>query len=243
MTTKAAFEHQVIYPSFLLVCHANAKKAGKECCTTLVPPTRLTLLKSKRGRWLNIGLAGHVTTRSQVDATQQHSPWKGNLKTPKIRSNFESTQNSRQSWPTNHLFDHAFKHQVIDYSFPFSLSCQRLERRHGRECWTTLVPPTRATDIAEGRGRWLSMALLAQNIRANFSKCWTKRQNELYSEVWKIFSQSSTDVPALLSCAMLPWQARGTFKKQFTKPTVQFILSLSRWVSIHHQVRTAQKEQ
>ena len=27
----------------------------------------------------------------------------------------------------------------------------------------------------------------------------TEGQNELYSEVWKLFSQSSTDVPALMS--------------------------------------------
>ena len=38
----------------------------------------------------------------------------------------------------------------------------------------------------------------------------TKRQNELYSEVWKLFSQSSTDVPALLPFAVLPRQAKGS---------------------------------
>ena len=54
----------------------------------------------------------------------------------------------------------------------------------------------------------------------------TKRHNELYSEVWKRFSQSSTDVPALPPHAMLPRQARGTLKK-YTKPAAQFILSLS----------------
>ena len=32
----------------------------------------------------------------------------------------------------------------------------------------------------------------------------TKRQNELYNEVCKLFSQSSTDAPALMPCAMLP---------------------------------------
>ena len=42
-----------------------------------------------------------------------------------------------------------------------------------------------------------------------------------------MFSQSSTDVSALLPCAMLPRQARGTHKKHLTKPTVQLILSLS----------------
>ena len=36
----------------------------------------------------------------------------------------------------------------------------------------------------------------------------TKRQNELYDEVWNLFSQGTTDVPALL-----PRQARGTHKK------------------------------
>ena len=50
----------------------------------------------------------------------------------------------------------------------------------------------------------------------------------MYREVWNLFSLSSTDVPALLPCAMLPKLVGGTFKKQFTKPTVQFILSLSR---------------
>ena len=42
----------------------------------------------------------------------------------------------------------------------------------------------------------------------------TKRQNELFSEVWKLFSQSCTHVPAQLPSAMLPRQARGTCKKQ-----------------------------
>ena len=53
----------------------------------------------------------------------------------------------------------------------------------------------------------------------------TKIQNELHSEVWnwKLFPQSSTDVLALL-----PRQPRGTDKNRLTKPTVYFILSLSR---------------
>ena len=55
----------------------------------------------------------------------------------------------------------------------------------------------------------------------------TKRQNELYSEVWKLFSQSSIGVPALLPCAMLPRQACWELTRQLTKPIVQFILSLS----------------
>ena len=54
----------------------------------------------------------------------------------------------------------------------------------------------------------------------------TKGQNELFSEVWKLFSQSCTDLPAQLPSAMLPWQARGTCKKLLSKPQKQFILSL-----------------
>ena len=47
-----------------------------------------------------------------------------------------------------------------------------------------------------------------------------KRGQDSKMQVRKLFSQSSTDVPALLPCALLPRQARGTFKKQFTKPSV-----------------------
>ena len=50
-------------------------------------------------------------------------------------------------------------------------------------------------------------------------------------EVWELFSQSSTDVPALLPCAILPRQARA-IKKQLIKPTTQFILSLSRVLNV-----------
>ena len=49
----------------------------------------------------------------------------------------------------------------------------------------------------------------------------TKRQNELWSEVWKLFSQSSTDVPALLPCASLPRHARGTHS---THPVVTYVI-------------------
>ena len=59
----------------------------------------------------------------------------------------------------------------------------------------------------------------------------TKRQNELYIEIWQLCSQSSTDALALLPCAMLPRQARGTHKKTANKtlgPAVQFSLSLGR---------------
>ena len=41
----------------------------------------------------------------------------------------------------------------------------------------------------------------------------TKRQNELFWRLCKLFSQSCTDVPAQLPSAMLPRQARGTCKK------------------------------
>ena len=34
--------------------------------------------------------------------------------------------------------------------------------------------------------------------------CNTKRQNELFCEVWKLFSQSCSDVPTQLPSAMLP---------------------------------------
>ena len=54
----------------------------------------------------------------------------------------------------------------------------------------------------------------------------TKRQNELFSEVRKLFSQSCTDVPAQLPSAMLPRQARGTCKELSSKPQKQFIFSL-----------------
>ena len=53
-----------------------------------------------------------------------------------------------------------------------------------------------------------------------------KRLNEEYSEVWKLFFESSTDVPALLPSAMLPRQAEGTRKKP-TKPILQLVLSLN----------------
>ena len=36
----------------------------------------------------------------------------------------------------------------------------------------------------------------------------TKRRNKAYSEVWDLFSMSSTDVRALLPRAMLSWQSR-----------------------------------
>ena len=53
----------------------------------------------------------------------------------------------------------------------------------------------------------------------------TKGQNELFSEIRKLFSQSCTDLPAQLPSAMLPWQARGTCKKTViqTSETVHFV--------------------
>ena len=42
------------------------------------------------------------------------------------------------------------------------------------------------------------------------------------------FGNCCTDTLALLPCAMLPRQAKGTRKIQFTKPKVKFILSLSK---------------
>ena len=56
-----------------------------------------------------------------------------------------------------------------------------------------------------------------------------RRQNELYSEVWKLFSQSSTDAPFLLPCAMLPRQARGTHKKN----SLPNLLHSSFWDVVH----------
>ena len=52
----------------------------------------------------------------------------------------------------------------------------------------------------------------------------TTSQNELYTGFCKLFSESSTGIPALLPCSLLPRQARGTLRKLFTKPhcTVHF---------------------
>ena len=55
----------------------------------------------------------------------------------------------------------------------------------------------------------------------------TKRQNELYSEVWKLFSQSSADVPAPLPCAMLPSQARELAKNSLQNLLYSSFCSLS----------------
>ena len=59
------------------------------------------------------------------------------------------------------------------------------------------------------------------NIILQLTSC-TKRQIETHSEVWKLFSQSSTGVPALLPCAMMPKQIRGTSKEQISKPAAHF---------------------
>ena len=56
----------------------------------------------------------------------------------------------------------------------------------------------------------------------------TKRQKDLYNEVWELFTENFTGVPALLPCSMMPRQARGPHKKnQISKPSVQLILFLS----------------
>ena len=49
-------------------------------------------------------------------------------------------------------------------------------------------------------------------LKESFIEHYNKRQNELYSEVSKLFSHCSTDVLALLPSAMLQIQARGTCK-------------------------------
>ena len=47
----------------------------------------------------------------------------------------------------------------------------------------------------------------------------TERPNELYSEVRKLFSQISTDIPA----AILSRQGKGTPKEKLTKTSAQLI--------------------
>ena len=42
-----------------------------------------------------------------------------------------------------------------------------------------------------------------------------KRQNKLLSEVWKLFSQITTDIPALMPWVMLPRLAREIHKKTY----------------------------
>ena len=61
-------------------------------------------------------------------------------------------------------------------------------------------------------------------LQKAFLKPSTTYQNELYSRFCKLFSESSTGIPALLPCSLLPRQARGTFRNFFTKPhcTVHF---------------------
>ena len=62
----------------------------------------------------------------------------------------------------------------------------------------------------------------------------TERQNELYSEVWQLFFYSSTELPAMLPCAMLQRRAGELTKKQLTvqctQPNVRFILSHSTFI-------------
>ena len=58
-----------------------------------------------------------------------------------------------------------------------------------------------------------SLVSLAQHVQI------TKSQNELYSRFCILFSESSTVIPALLPCSLLPRQARGTLRKWFTNLT------------------------
>ena len=87
-------------------------------------------------------------------------------------------------------------------------------------------PPTTRTEEARSltTRRWTNR-YAARHFEENHGFC-IKRQNELFIEVWKLFSQGSTDSPALLSCAMLPRKAGGTHQKQLTNPTAQLTLSI-----------------
>ena len=60
----------------------------------------------------------------------------------------------------------------------------------------------------------------------------TKRQNELYSEVWKLISPSSFDVPALLPCCQgkLGELTKTAYK---TFCTVQFVA----WYVLEMKIR------
>ena len=84
-------------------------------------------------------------------------------------------------------------------------------------CWLGPWPACEPRSWRWCAGCWASACSCSSSLVKieSFSttiKWYTKRQNELYSEVWKLFSQSSTDVPALLPCAMLPRQARKLTK-------------------------------
>ena len=74
---------------------------------------------------------------------------------------------------------------------------------------------------------FMSVSYSSSEVSLNelpFIKHHTTSQNELYSRFCKLFSESSTGIPALLPCSLLPRQARGTLRKLFTKPhcTVHF---------------------
>ena len=58
-----------------------------------------------------------------------------------------------------------------------------------------------------------------------FYRPYTKRQNELFSEVRKLLSQTCTDVPAQLPSAMLPRQDMELVKKTViqTSETLHFV--------------------
>ena len=90
-----------------------------------------------------------------------------------------------------------------------------------------MLEPAVVTGVAEGCEEDASCCFPGEGPDDMGCESYTERQNELYSEVWKLFSQSYTDVPAVLLCAMLPTHARGTCNGQFSKPTVQFIFYIS----------------
>ena len=65
--------------------------------------------------------------------------------------------------------------------------------------------------------RWIKYLFCISGTKDSLLRFWSGGNSLL----------SSTSVPALLPCAVLPRQARGTHRKRLHKPTVQFILSLS----------------
>ena len=101
--------------------------------------------------------------------------------------------------------------------------CSGFEKQH----LTCLLYRSRGIDLPAGAQE--SSVWLRRTYEYN-----TKRQNELFSEVWKMFSQSCTDVTAQLPSAMLPRQARGTCKKTViqTSETVHFVS----WYNISSQI-------
>ena len=87
------------------------------------------------------------------------------------------------------------------------------------------VSPGRKGETDEERGiYWRDETDIYACCMLTHPLTYTSRLTELCSEVWKLFYLSSSGVPALLPCAMLPKQVSGTHKKQLTKPTtVNFV--------------------